>query len=571
MSAPAPALAAGITASPLYRWFVLLNVMVGTFMAVLDASIVNVGLSSIMAGFGSSVDTIQWVITAYMLATTIMLPVSGWLADNFGYKKMYGSALLLFTVGSLLCGLAWNERTLIFFRVVQGTGAGLLMPLGMAIVMREFPREQRGMVLGFWGIAAAASISLGPMTGGFLIDRLNWRAIFTVNVPVGSFGVLFTAAVQKEYRKKENTRFDFLGCISMTVFLAGLLLALSAGNARWNTGGWSSDYVLTCFAVSFVGLLVFLAAEITIEHPMIELRLFRNFNFAFANSILFIFGVGMFGSTFLMPLYLQTSLGYTALQTGLMFLPIGLIQGTLSPLAGMLADRTSPKLPGICGIALLGFSLYRNSLMTLQTEPGWITATLILRGIGAGLAFTPLNTIAVSEIPREKMAQASGMLNVIRQVGGSVGVAIMGAIEAKRVVFHTAMRGLALDPNSPALRSTLGALQTHAMRVGSTPADAAAQARSLLFMRLGNEAFVAAVNDCFMIAGIVTLLGVVPLSLLRRRQRVAVNEIEEAPATGAETEGFADAAEEPLASARPLVPPTPHPEPKSVGSALAAK
>jgi DHA2 family multidrug resistance protein len=356
----------------------------------------------------------------------------------------------------------------------------------------------------------------------------------------------------------------------MTVFLAGLLLALSAGNARWNTGGWISDYVLACFAASFAGLLVFLAAELTVEHPMIDLRLFRNFNFGFANAIIFIFGIGMFGSTFLMPLYLQTSLGYTALQTGLMFLPIGLIQGTLSPVAGILADRTTPKLPGMLGIALLGFSLYRNSMLTLQTEPAWITATLVLRGIGAGLAFTPLNTIAVSEMPRDKMAQASGMLNVIRQVGGSVGVAIMGAIEAKRVVFHTAVRGLAIEPGSPVLHSALGALQTHAMRVGSSSAEATAQARSLLFGYVGKQAFVAAVNDCFMIAGIITLMGVVPLAMLRRRERARVDESLEAPAPVAPIESLA-AAEEPLAAARPMIPPVPLPEPSRAKSAIAAK
>ena len=503
-----------------YRWLVLVNVMVGTFMAVLDATIVNVGLSSIMASFGTNVDTIQWVITGYMLVSTVMLPSSGWLADHLGYKRIYGSALFLFTLGSLLCGLAWSERALILFRVVQGLGAGFLMPVGMAIVTREFPVEQRGMVLGFWGIAAAASISLGPLIGGYLIDNLGWRAIFTVNVPVGVFGIAFTVAVQREHKQEAPGGFDLPGFLSMTVFLGGLLLALSAGNARWNTGGWTSPYVLTCLGASSVGLLVFLTNELTTRYPIIDLRLFRNFNFAVANVILFLFGIGMFGSTFLMPLYLQNALGFTALQTGSMFLPIGLLQGFLSPVSGLLSDRLSPKLPAICGVLLLGTSLALNSLLSLETARGWILATLCVRGIGAGLAFTPLGAVALSEITRERMAQASGLYNVIRQVGGSVGIAVFGAIEARRVVFHAAMYGQAADSASPAMRSALTALQAHAMRAaGSTAIDAAAQARGLLLRNISMQAFVRAVADCFLIAGVVTILGAIPVLLLRARKR----------------------------------------------------
>ncbi len=506
----------------LYRWMILFNVMVGSFMAVLDATVVNVGLSSIMTSFGTGVDTIQWVITAYMLASTIMLPSSGWVADHLGYKKVYFLALLLFTVGSLLCGLAWSERVLVAFRVVQGLGAGFLMPVGMAIVTREFPAEQRGMVLGFWGIAAAASISFGPSVGGYLIDTLGWRAIFTVNVPVGAFGMLFTATVQKEHPHRTAGGFDLTGFVSMIVFLGGLLLALSAGNARWNTGGWTSTYVLACFGASVAGLVVFLAQELTVEHPLIELRLLRDYNFSVANVILFVFGLGMFGSTFLMPLYLQNALGYTALQTGAMFLPVGLLQGVLSPVSGVLSDRVNPKLPATLGVLLIGVSLVMNSRLTTETGRGWILATLCVRGVGGGFAFTPLGAVALSGISREKMAQASGLYNVIRQVGGSVGVAVLGSLEARRLVFHTAMAGQAIDQASPLVRSTLSALQFHAVRTaGSTTVNAAAQARSLLMRWVSTRAFVDAVADCFLVAGLVTLVGVLPVLLLRAGGRAA--------------------------------------------------
>ncbi len=297
-----------------YRWWVLANVMIGTFMAVLDATIVNVALPKIMAAFGVSVDKVEWILTAYLLVFAVMLPTSGWVADHFGYKRTYFVALFLFTFGSFLCGVAWDENVLILFRIIQGMGAGFLMPVGMAIVTREFPVEKRGVALGFWSIAAAASVSLGPLIGGYLIDNFSWHMIFDVNVPVGLLGMFATFVIQREYRTEHARSFDLIGFISGSTFLTCLLLALADGNAAWNTGGWTSPFILTCFVLSAIGLVVFLIVELNIEHPLIELALLKDFNFGVTNVILFIFGLGMFGSTFLLPLYLQNSLGYTAYQ-----------------------------------------------------------------------------------------------------------------------------------------------------------------------------------------------------------------------------------------------------------------
>ncbi len=251
-----------------YKWWVLLSIMIGTFIAVLDATIVNVALPNIMASFGTTVDKIEWVVTAYMLVFGIVLPASGWIADHLGYKRTYFAALFIFTFGSFLCGLSWDETSLIFFRVIQGFGAGFIMPVGMAIVIREFPVNQRGMALGFWGVAAAASVSFGPLIGGYLIDNVSWQAIFDVNVPVGIFGMFATLIIQREYRAAAARNFDFLGFISMAVFLTALLLALSEGNASWNTGGWTSNFILTCFAISVIGFIIFIYAELTVEHPI---------------------------------------------------------------------------------------------------------------------------------------------------------------------------------------------------------------------------------------------------------------------------------------------------------------
>jgi DHA2 family multidrug resistance protein len=270
----------------LYRWWVLINVMIGTFMAVLDSTIVNVALPKIMGVFGVSLDGVEWVVTAYMLVFAVMLPTSGWVADHLGYKRTYLLALSLFTLGSLLCSLSWDLNSLIAFRVIQGAGAGFLMPVGMAIVTREFPVEQRGLALGFWAIAAAASVSLGPMIGGYLVDHFAWHTIFDVNIPVGIVGVAATVIIQREYRSERIRSFDIVGFVSVAVFLSALLLALTNGTAAWNTGGWSSTYILTSFALAAVALVVFLVTEFTVKHPLIDLSLFKGRNFSLANMAL---------------------------------------------------------------------------------------------------------------------------------------------------------------------------------------------------------------------------------------------------------------------------------------------
>jgi DHA2 family multidrug resistance protein len=505
---------------PSYQWWVLANVMIGTFMAVLDATIVNVALPKIMAAFGIGVDKVEWVLTAYLLVFAVMLPTSGWVADHFGYKRTYMSALFLFTVGSFLCGIAWDENALIIFRIVQGAGAGFMMPVGMAIVTREFPPHRRGIALGFWSIAAAASVSLGPLVGGYLIDHFSWHMIFDVNVPVGLAGVFATYVIQREYKTEHVRSFDFGGFISMTVFLTSLLLALSNGNSAWNTGGWSSPFIVGCFAVAAIGLITFLVTESLVEHPIIDLSLLKNFNFGLTNIVLFIFGLGMFGSTFLLPLYLQNSLGYTAFQAGLVFLPTGILQGLVSPLAGILSDRGHAKIPAIIGIIMLALSLYLNYFLSVYSEHTQIMIPLYIRGVAMGLVFTPLSTLALSEVPRHKMAQASGLFNVIRQVGGSFGVALLGAMLTRRMIFHLAAFGQTADQYSVPFRTAVAHTQMFAQSViGGNSAVSASRARALVFANLSDQAFVAAVADDFLIAAAITALCLIPILFLRVHKR----------------------------------------------------
>ena len=503
-----------------YRWWLLANVMIGTFMAVLDATIVNVGLPKIMASFGVGIDKIEWVVTAYMLAMAVMLPTSGWLADRFGYKLVYFWGLLLFTLGSFLCGKSGDENMLIISRVIQGLGAGAIQPIGMAIITREFPPNQRGLALGFWGISAAASVSFGPLMGGFLVDNFNWQLIFDINVPVGIMGMFATIIIQREYKSKIARSFDLVGFISASVFLPLILYALAQGNASTNSQGWTAPFILICFGISFIALAIFIANELWVEEPLVDLRLLSNYNFGIANAIMFIFSLGMFGSTFLLPLYLQNSLGYTALQAGAVFLPVGIIQGIMAPLSGRLADKMNAKIPIVIGVFMLALSFYLNSSLSFLTEHNAVMVALYIRGFGMGLIFTPLSTISLADVSRDKMAQASGIFNVIRQLGGSFGVAILATILSSRISYHAQMYAQAVDQFSPVYKEVTAKMNYQVQHeAGYSPANARMLGPAMIAGQVSKEAYIQAIDDDFLIASIITVVGCLPILLLRTKKK----------------------------------------------------
>lgn len=503
-----------------YKWWLLGTVMIGTFMAVLDSTIVNVGLPKIMASFGVGLDKIEWVLTAYMLAMAVMLPTSGWAADRYGYKKMYILSLLTFTLGSFLCGAANDENMLVLARIVQGLGGGSLMPIGMAIITREFPTEQRGIALGFWAISAAASVSFGPLIGGYLIDNFSWQLIFDVNVPVGVLAVLATFIIQREYMMKQQGKFDFIGIITASIFLPSLLYALSEGSAATNAEGWSAPYILFFFAIAFLSLTIFIFHELVTENPLMDLRLFGDFNFTLANIIRLFFSIGLFGSTFLLPLYLQNTLGYSAIQAGSVFLPVGIIQGVTSPLVGKVSDKSSPKVPIVVGMLILAVSFYMNSSLSLYTEKDFIMLSLYLRGFAMGLIFTPLSSITLINIPREKMGQASGLFNILRQLAGSFGVALFATIQTSRVKFHSQLYGEALNAISPQFKHTMYGLANHIGHVaGSSAATSIKQANALIFMHVNVESYISAINDNFLIAAVITIIGTIPVFWLKTKSK----------------------------------------------------
>ncbi len=504
--------------NPRYKWFVLTNVMVGTFMAVLNNTVVNVGLPKMMSSFGVGLSTIVWVQTAYMLAMASVMPVSGWLADKYGYKRIYFSGLFFFTLGSLLCGLSTNENILIFSRVIQGLGGGLIQPLGMAIILREFPLAQRGIALGFWGIASAASVSFGPVIGGYLSDNFNWQMIFNINVPVGIIAMILTFLIQREFTNNEHRKFDIVGFISVIIFLPLLLYALSEGNAVTNAEGWNAPHILFCFAISTIALAVFITRELTFEYPLIDLKLLANRNFGLCTLVVFIFNIGMFGSTFLLPLYLQNSMNYTALQSGYMFLPIGIIQGFVSPISGIISDKYNPKILPIIGITLLAISFYINSTLSFLSENAFIMISFYIRGFAMGIIFTPLNKMSFLTIPHRKMAQASSITNTLRQIGASFGVAFLTTMLTSRINFHSQVYSQAIQSQSPSFKNVSQQLTYFAQQHLGTPLySATKQGQYLLLSHVNTQAYIQGIDDDFLLAAIITFIGIFPIFLLKTK------------------------------------------------------
>lgn len=502
-----------------YKWFVLLNVMIATFMAVLDSTVVNVGLPTIMGTLGTDINTAEWILTGYMLSLAGVLPVAGWFADRFGYKAIFIISIFVFTSGSFMCGNSTHIEELIFWRIYQGIGCGGIMPVGMAIVTNVFPLQQRGVALGFWAVASAASVSFGPAIGGYLVDNFNWNYIFYINVPIGALAIFITSTIQREFKNPDVGKFDIPGFVTSVIFLPVFLYGLTEVNSSTNAEGWNSPVVMGSMFIAFISFVLFIYFELVSKNPLMNLRLFGDRNFALANLVVFIFGVGMFGSTFLVPLYLQNSLGYSAFDSGLFFVPVGIMQGIASPFVGQWSQKVNPKYFIIFGLVLLSYSFYMNQSFSYLSDRNYIQLSLYLRGLGMGILYSPLMNMSLFSIPQRFMAQASGLTNIIRQIGGSFGVTIMSYLLTKRVAFHTQIYNESLASTGQTYDNVMGKLDafiTHT--VSASESLSQSFAKSLISSHISLEAYIEGINDDFYISTFITVMAIIPAVFLSNKK-----------------------------------------------------
>lgn len=486
----------------------VLVALIGAFMSILDSSIVNVAIPTIMNVFNAATSDVQWVSTIYMLAQGVVVPLSGWLGDRFGFKRLYMASLVVFVLGSLLCGISWDLNSLIVARVIQALGGGMIMPTMMSMVFRIVPKDKIGSGMAVFGLALMMGPAIGPTLGGYIVEYVDWRWIFTINLPIGIIGVLLAWMVLPEFHSKHPGKLDVGGAVTAAVMLFSLLLALSKGQ-EW---GWSDERTVLLFVVSFFALILFVYMQLTSDNPLLELRVFKYRSFLMSNLLVVITTIGMFAGIFFIPLFLQSVRGMGAMETGMLMMPGALASGLMMGITGRLYDKVGPRPLAVIGIAMLAILTFQFSRLNMLTATGTIVIWVLMRGGVMAFANMPAQTAALVDVPTELVGRASSISNIIRSLASSFGIAWFTTILTSRQAFHTARMAWTVTPDDPTVAATLSGVGA------ALGGGAVGKGGALAYMSglIAQQSFVAGIDDIFIVASIVTLLGFIPAFLLKK-------------------------------------------------------
>jgi EmrB/QacA subfamily drug resistance transporter len=522
-----------------YKWILAMVVILGVFMSILDQTIVNIAIPRLQTAFGADIHSVQWVLTAYILAQGVATPTAAFFADTLGIKRYYIISLVAFTLGSALCGLAWSLPILITFRVLQGLGGAALFPLSITLLFREFPPQQRGAAMGFFGVPALLAPALGPTLGGYLVTYAGWQLIFFINVPIGIIAVILSMIFIREYRPEGQTRFDFLGFLFSSLGLSTILYALSSAS----TDGWGSATVLGFLFIGLISLTSFIITELVIANrggqPLLDLRLFANGPFR-AGMIANVFVIfGLFGGLFLFPIYLQNLRGLSAFQAGLILLPQALASMVSVIIGGRLVDRIGVRAVMIPGLLILAFATWQLTYIGIYSSFGWLQLMLVLRGLALGLTVQPLTVATLSEIPSRQLAQGSSLSTVNRAVASSLGIAILATLVQTQSQVHFGHLAELVTPGSP-LGELVLRIQSLFVARGADPFSAHNAALLLISRFVQRQAFVLAIQDAFRLTILFTLIAIIATLFVRGPRRAKrIPEQPAGPATSADTGEFA--------------------------------
>jgi DHA2 family multidrug resistance protein len=525
---PSLALPAARARPPVNKWLVTVSVTFGTLMGAIDASIVNVAVPKLRGAVGATVEEITWISTGFALATVLVMPLTAFLGRLFGQKRVYLACLALFVAGSALCGMARSLAALVAFRVIQGFGAGALQPTEQAILRQTFPPEEQGMAMALFGMAVMIGPAVGPSLGGYIVDHYTWPWIFYINVPVGVLGIFMVTnfvhepedilETNRAAASKQRKHMDWAGIAMLCVGLSTLQYALEEGGKNdW----FSSPLVDGCFVVAFVALALFIVRELTATVPAVDIGLFRDPVFLSGTLIGSIMFAMMMSLTFLLPLFMEEVLGFTAMQAGLALLPRTIVMMAAMPVVGRLYNRVPPRLFVGFGVLCFCLSAYMMSHYTLDTDPAGIVASLAVQGVAFSCLWVPLTTVALSSIPRHKMADATGSNSLVRQIGGSVGLAVFATVLTRAQ--DVARSGLVahLNPGRPEVQSRLGAAaQSFAARGGLDATSARQAATRALDAIVSRQAAVLAFEKMFLLAGVLFLV-IMPLLIFLKAPKGA--------------------------------------------------
>ncbi len=499
-------------------WLIAATVMLATFMEVLDTSIANVSLPHIAGSLSATVDESTWVLTSYLISNAIVLPLTGWLSMAFGRKRLFIGCVIIFTISSFLCGLAPNLPLLIFFRILQGAGGGGLQPISQAILVESFSRKRQGMAMAVYGMGVVVAPIIGPTLGGWITDSFSWRWIFFINVPVGVVAILMTLALVQDppymIRRtfKQGLKIDFIGLGLLSVGLGFIQVVLDKGQ----TEDWfGSRFIVICSVIGVLGLIGVILWELRQPEPLVDLRLFSQRNYSVATFMMFAMGVVMYGTTVLLPILLQTQMGYTAEWAGLVLSPGGLVTLFVMPLVGRLLSKYQPRWLVICGFIILAAGMFRLSELNLQAGFWTFVGTWTISRAGMPFLFVPINVMAFAYVPREKTNSATGLINLTRNLGGSVGISLVAAAQSRMAQISQNNLAGNVTATNPIFAARLHRFQAAMQATGSDPVQAAHQAQALLYNELLRQSsMVAYINVFRLLAWMCVLL--IPLMFFTR-------------------------------------------------------
>ena len=496
-------------------WLIALAVMLAPFMEVLDTSIANVALPHIAGSLSATNDQATWVLTSYLVSNAIILPMTGWLSNQFGRKRLLITCMLIFTGASVLCGAAINLPTLILARILQGIGGGAMVPIAQSILLESFPASKRGVAMAAFAQGVVVAPILGPTLGGWITDSYSWRWIFYINLPVGFLAIFMAQWLVEDppyIRRNEKAAIDFVGFGLLAVWLATLQITLDKGQEE----DWFQSNLICCLVVvSFISLVGFIFWEFRVRHPLVDLHVFKNRNFTVGLLLMTLIGAVLYGTTAELPLFMQTLMGYPALQSGYAQSPRGVAAFLATAVIGRIVGKIRARWLLCFGFTLLAASSFMLSDISLQVSSMSIIWPSVLNGIAISFIFVPLTTATMSQIKQQQIGNAAGLYNLMRNLGGSIGIAFVTTIIVRGTQSHQALMTGSLSALNPAFNEKIAALQAGFAK-HTDPVTAAKQAQAIVYQTLDQQAHLWAFVDNFKLFGWLAL-GCIPLIFLFKR------------------------------------------------------
>ena len=505
-------------------WLIAVGVMMATFMEVLDTSIANIALPHIAGSLSATPEEATWVLTSYLISNAIVLPTTGWLANHFGRKRVFMFCIVMFTLASAMCGLAWSLPTLIIARILQGIGGGAMVPIAQSIMLESFPRQKRGAAMAIFAQGVVVAPILGPTLGGWITDSYSWRWIFYINLPVGILALFMAQWLVEDppyIQRNKKATIDFIGFGLLVAWLATLQILLDKGQeADW----FGTDWVRWFTAVSVLSFLGFIWWEFTAEHPLVDLRVFKNRNFTVGLILMTTLGAILYGTTAQLPLFLQTLMGYPALQSGYALSPRGIAAFFTTFLVGRLVGKIRGRWMLCFGFTLLAVSSFMLANINLQVSQINVIWPSVVNGIAISFIFVPLTTITMSQLHQQQLGNATGLYNLTRNLGGSIGIAFVTTMLARGAQSHQSLMVGHLATDNPAFRQQFDAAK-NLLSHHADPATATHQAYAAVYSLLDQQAHLLAYVDNFFIFGAMALIAM-PLIFLFKRVTAPAKTVE---------------------------------------------